>query len=203
MDLVILDWLLNEEDDIEAKVLLKSLRNRTFAPIIIYTDKGKDSPSRYVKEEKLDRIARVLNKSEVKGESVFSEIEQWFAQNPELRIFMRWAHEVENSLNETLWTVYDLEIGGIRALIDLLIPPEILEGHLHITREQDLVDFFGRVLTRKLGNGETFLNLIKNDVEILLKMRENAELDLGKMKAFHSFESIDSPALNLSGQEAF
>lgn len=196
LDLVILDWLLNEEDDIEAKDLLKSLKNRTFAPIIVYTDKGTESPSKYIKEQKLDRIARVLNKSDVKGARVFSEIEQWLTQNPELRIFMRWAHEVENRLNETLWTIHDLEIGGVRALIDLLKPSETLKGHAHITREQDLVNFFGRVLTRKLGSDERFLNLIKNDVEVLLKIREKAELDLDKMRAFHSFERyrLSNPA---------
>lgn len=192
LDLVILDWLLNEEDDIEAKGLLKSLRSRTFAPIIIYTDKGIDSPSSYIKEERLDRIAIVLNKSEVKGENVFKEIEQWLAKNPELKIFLRWAREVEKRLNETLWTVHDLEVGGVRALIDLLKPPQILGGQSHITREQDLVNFFGKVLTRKLVSDETFLSSVKNDVEVLLKIRGGAKLDLEKLKAFHTFERYKS-----------
>lgn len=188
LDLVILDWLLNEEDDIEARGLLNSLRNRTFAPIIIYTNKGKDSPSGYLREQRMDRIARVLAKSEVKGENVITEIERWFAQNPELRIFMRWAHKVESSLNETLWLVHDLEIGGVRALIDLLEVPEVLDRHQHATREQDLVDFFGKVLTRKFGDDRVFLDLIKKDIEVLLEQRKDAELDFNKMKAFHYFE---------------
>lgn len=192
LDLVILDWLLNEEDDLEAKDLLKLMRSKTFAPVIVYTDKGTEIPRAYIKEQNLERIARVLNKSDVKGDKVFDEIEKWLTENPELKIFLRWAYEVESKLNETLWTVHDLEKGGVRALVDLLKPTEIQEGHSHITREQDLVDFFGKVLTRKLGNNETFMKSIKSDVDFLLEMKDKPELDVGKMKAFHSFERYRS-----------
>ena len=192
LDLVILDWLLNEEDDLEAKGLLKLMRSQTFAPVIVYTNKGTETPLAYINEQNLGRIARVLNKSDVKGDKVFDEIEKWLTENPELKIFLRWAHEVESKLNETLWTVHDLEQGGVRALIDLLKPAEIQEGHSRITREQDLVNFFGRVLTRKLGNNETLLKSIENDVDLLLHKKSKVELDVGKMKAFHSFERYKS-----------
>ena len=183
--LVILDWLLDEENDIEARHILKLMKLHTFAPLIIYTDKGREIPDKYVEEEGLKRIAIVLEKATVKGDTVFSEMANWLASNPELRIFLRWAHETRKRLNETLWTIHDLEIGGIRALTELLREPE---ETAHVPHEQDLVNFFGRVLTRKLGNDDEFLRSIKTDIEKLVEARKNVKVDLDKLKTFHGFE---------------
>jgi CheY-like chemotaxis protein len=185
IDLVILDWFLNEEDGSEAKLLLNLLKIHAFAPIIIYTEQDKESPSYYLKQAHLDRVAIALNKSEVKGDIVFNEIKKWLAENPELKIFLMWSNEVKKRLNETLWAVHNLDIGGLRALIELLKTPE---GLAQTTREQDLVDFFGEVLTRKLVLDESFLTSIGAVVEHLLALRQKVELDVDKLKAFHAFE---------------
>jgi hypothetical protein len=188
LDIVIIDWVLSEDNDMEAKTLIDSLKDTLFAPIIIYTDQGKAAPERYLKERKLDRVIRVLDKADVKGDRVFDEIEAWLTENPELKIFMRWAHEVNYKVNETLWTIHDLEIGGLRTLVELLEPTEMIESHSHITREQDLINFFDKVLARKISIHEKYLNSIKNDIEAMLKIREKIELDIEKMRTFHSFE---------------
>ena len=130
---------LDEETDKEAKSFLMFLKNRCFAPIIIYTDKGVESPRYYLEQEKLDRIGTVLDKYEVKGERVIEEVKNWINENIELKILLKWASEIERKINDVLWTVHDLEVGGIRALIDLLQHPP---GESHLPLEKDLTSFF-------------------------------------------------------------
>lgn len=184
LSLVILDWLLDESTDIEAKRLLQLLKCSTFAPVIVYTDKSVIGPNDYIKQSGLNRIAKALNKDDVKCEKVFENINQWLVENPELRIFLRWDYEVEKRKNETLWAVHDLEIGPLRALIELLEPPD---GSFHTTRERDLVVFLGRILTRKLDEDESFSKSIKTEVDELLTRQHNP-VDVDKLGIFHTFE---------------
>jgi len=188
--LVILDWLLDEESDRESRQLLFFLKNHAFAPVIIYTDKGKEAPSYYLMKSHLNRIAMTLDKSEVKGEIVIGEIKKWLDANPELKIFLMWDNEVKRRLNQTLWAIHDLEIGGLRALVELLKTPD---GFPLTTRERDLVDFFGGVLTRKLIVDEKFLKSIETIIENMLTLREETGVDLSKLKTFHAFERYKAP----------
>lgn len=181
LSLIILDWLLDEQTDVEAKRLLQLLKLSTFAPVIVYTDRSVDGPNEYITKEGLSRIVKAFNKDDVEGERIFSEIESWLTKNPELKIFLRWDYEVEKRLNETLWAVHDLEVGGLRALVNLLKPPGC-----HTTRERDLVVFLGRVLTRKLDD-ENFSKSIKKEVNELLAM-QNVPIDINKLRVFHTFE---------------
>jgi CheY-like chemotaxis protein len=192
INLVILDWLLDEESDREARQLLVFLRDHAFAPIIIYTDKGKEAPSYCLIESHLNRIAMTLDKSEVKGEIVIGEIKKWLDANPELKIFLMWDNEIKKRLNQTLWTIHDLEIGGLRALVEFLKTPE---GSPIITRERDLVDFFGGVLTRNLLVNKEFLEEISSIIDSMVELRQQVDLDLAKLKAFHSFERYKAPGL--------
>ena len=204
LDVIILDWLLNEEDEIEAQELLSYLRKRTFAPIIIYTDKGTESPSLYLKEKKLDRMAIVFNKSEVKGDSLFKEIGTWLLKKPELHIFLRWSRQVEHSLNETLWDIYNLDVNGINSIIKILCA----QGDLsQLTQEEELINFFNRVLSRKFSNQEVLLSKIKEDIQELPKLEKqkivekkekeaaaekNTELGFNELRTFHTFERYKS-----------
>jgi len=190
INLVILDWLLDEESDSEAKRLLGFLRDHAFAPIIIYTDKGKEVPSYYIKKSRLERIAIALDKCEVKGKTVFTEIKRWLEANPELKIFLMWDNEVKKRLNQTLWTIHDLDIGGLRALVELLKTPE---GFPRTIRERDLVDFFGGVLTRNLLVNKEFLDSIATIIEGMIKVRKKVDLDLTKLETFHTFERYKAP----------
>lgn len=190
INLVILDWLLDEESDLEARGLLLSLKERAFAPIIIYTDKGQDIPSHHLRESHLDRIAITMEKSDVKGETVIEEIKKWLDRNPELKIFLIWDNEVKKRLNKTLWTIYDLDIGGLSALVELLKTPE---GWPRTTRERDLVDFFGSVLTRNLLVDKEFLDSMNAVIERMIKLREKFDLDLTKLETFHTFERYKAP----------
>ncbi len=201
LDVIILDWLLNEEDAIEAQELLIFLRKQTFAPVIIYTDKGKDPPRFYLREKKLDRLSIVFNKSEVKGDSLFNEIASWLTNKPELRIFLRWSRQVEHKLNETLWDIYNLNAEGIKAIIRLLYTDDAFS---QLSQEEELINFFSRILYRKLGNHEQLLKLVKADIDALSKNKkkaktttkqiekpeidEKAEYLSEEYKTFHSFE---------------
>ena len=201
LDIIILDWLLDEENAIEAQELLNYMRKKTFAPIIIYTDKGKEPPSLYLRENKLDRMSIVFNKSEVKGENLFKEIGSWLLQKPELRIFLRWSRQVEHTLNETLWDIYNLDVNGIKSIIRLLQTQDDLS---QLSQEEEIVNFFSRILSRKLGNQESLLKLIKQDIQALPKLEEGPkpiekkeeektteekqQLGFDEMRTFHSFE---------------
>jgi len=52
------------------------------APVIIYTNKNKDDPSSYIKDEGLERLVTVMEKKEVQGQSVFAEVGNWLTRNP-------------------------------------------------------------------------------------------------------------------------
>ncbi len=199
VDLIVLDWIMKEEDT-EAKGLLLSLQKKIFAPIIVYTDKGIEGPSGFIKDNNLGRIVRVLDKGSVKGDKVLNELDKWLTQNPELKIFLRWARNVESKLNQALWTIHNLDVGGIRAIINMLDPEE---GVAHDTQEADLENFFTRILTRKLEKDDGLIALIRKDIEALPKQekipkkepKKEEALEEGKSKAgldkirtFHSFE---------------
>ena len=190
LDIIILDWLLDEENAIEAQELLNYMRKKTFAPIIVYTDKGKEPPSLYLREKKLDRMSIVFNKSEVNGENLFKEIDTWLLQKPELRIFLRWSRQVEHTLNDTLWDIYNLDVNGIKSIIRLLNTPDDLS---QLSQEEELVNFFSRILARKLSNQESLLKLIREDIQALPKLEEKTteekqQLGFVEMRTFHSFE---------------
>ena len=189
LNLIILDWLLNEQDDIEAKELLLILRKQTFAPVVIYTDKATRIPSEFIKENGLERIAIVLNKHEVKGDCVFKKLTEWLTQEPELKIFLRWAREVERGLNQTLWSIHDLEIGGVRALIKVFNSKE--EKHLPV--EEELISFFGKILTRQIASDANFLKSIEIEAEALSKKDANLEIDADMLRRFYASERYKMP----------
>lgn len=202
LSLVVLDWRLDDQTSGEAKQLLHLIKKSCFAPIIIYTDQNADDPNQYLEKVGLNRIARAYNKDQVKCQQVFDEIKKWFIAKPELKIFLRWAYEVETRLNETLWTIHDLDADGIRSIISFLEPQDDAS---QLTQEEDLINFFGRILTRKLESNEKLLEVVKTDINAFPKRekkvkkekkqtkektenKNNAQMDSGKIKTFHTFE---------------
>lgn len=192
-DLIILDWFLDEENDDEAKYLLDLLKNQIFAPIIIYTNKGVEGPSLFLKERRLERVTTVLDKAQIDGETVFKEITKWLTNNPELAIFLRWSFEVENKLNNSLWEIHDLEVEGLSALIDLLDQPQ---GESKIPKEKEIINLFDNVLQRKLSNSnEEFFSYVADHISKLQKAKETHPIDVEKLMKFHRFERYKSPIL--------
>ncbi len=183
LNIVILDWYLKADSEINAVKVLALLKDHVFTPVVIYTDKGESGPKEYISKYNLGKIVTVRKKS-VKGEEIFKEISNWLNGNPELKVFLRWAREVERGLNETLWTVHDLEVDGLKALFQLL---EKRPDHYHSSKEKDLVDFLGRILNKKLGKDAILLQNVKNDVKAILALPEITP-DLEKLKKFHRVE---------------
>jgi hypothetical protein len=194
INLIIIDWFLDEDSEAETKLLLDLLKDHTFAPIIVYTDKGIDQPSLYFKEAHLDRVAIALDKAEVKGDTVFEKLTQKLTDNPEMSIFLTWSNEIKKRLSETLWGIHNLDIGGLRALLELLKTPE---GYSKINREQDLIDFFGLVLNRKLVYDDVFLGKMKTIIDELQKKRNDIAIDVNKLETFHAFERYKPSKCNL------
>lgn len=193
-DIIILDWILDEVTDIEAKALLKSMRRRYFAPVIIYSDKGVEGPSHFLKEENLDRIGIVLDKNTIRGEKVIENVKNWLEHNPEIKILLRWAAEIDRRKNHVLWEVHDLEVGGMRALIDVLKykQPDVS----YLSREKDVVFFLEKVLKRKMSDNEPFFETIERYIKELLTEKKAEELNVEKLRAFHHFERYRPPITN-------
>lgn len=190
LSLIILDWRLDEQTSGEAKQLLQLIKKSCFAPIIIYTDQDVNDPQQYLTTAGLSRIAKAYNKDQVRCQQVFDEIKQWFTTNPELKIFLRWAYDVETRLNETLWAIHNLDVGGTRALLELLKPKD---DSLYISIQQDLINLFGKVLMRKLGNDSKLLEAVEKEVNKLLETTENVEVTPEKLQIFQSYEMYNTP----------
>ena len=80
----------------------------------------------------------------------------------------------------------------MRALVEFLKTPD---GSPRTTRERDLVDFFGGVLTRNLVVNKEFLDSIATTIDSMIKLREHVDDDLTKLKTFHAFERYKTPGL--------
>lgn len=191
INFIIIDWFLNEEDSMESKLFITNLSDYLFVPIIIYTKQGMIDPTNFVEERDLGRIVRVLDKTDVNGELIFEEMEQWVQENPELKIFLKWSFEVEKNLNQVLWKIYSLETDGLKSLIGTI---KADEDASYMPVEYDLVGIFIKVLLRKLHDAEKLLKSISGNVCELLD--ESAPLDPKKMEMFHTFERYISPPVS-------
>lgn len=190
IDLVILDWFLNEENSIEAEMIMEELKRNLFVPIVIYTHQGVDHPKEVINQRKLNRIAIALNKADVNGDMVFQKIEEWFEENPELQIFLKWSWEVEKNLGAAQWTIYNLEAGGLKALIEIMKHPE---DSSYVPREQDIIELFGKVLKRHLNYNQEFFTSISVNITNLMEGDPVQMDDLKKLKMFHRFERYKKP----------
>jgi len=191
VDLIILDWLLNEEDSNEAEEILSELKENLFAPIIIYTNKGLDQPKRIIHEKNLDRLTVVLDKYTVDGDQVFNKLEEWFQINPELKIFLKWAWQIEKSMGISLWNIYDLEVNGLKAIIDILSD----QGELSTTPiEREIIYLFQKVLNRNIDKNINLYNSIKVDLTKLKNKPMTSTVDdFEKLRRFHIFERYKEP----------
>lgn len=193
LGIIILDWYLNEEDPFESKLLLDRLRGYVFAPIIIYTKMDTSGPDEFIKERGLERIVRVLGKGDVTGEAIFDEMAGWIKNNPELKIFLRWAYEVEKTLNPVLWIVYDMKVGGLRALLEIM---KCKGDDTSCTpTEYDLSNLFLKALTRELNHSKEFFSSLSEEIQ-KLQGEGSIEVDREKAKRFHEFERYITPPVS-------
>lgn len=193
INFIIIDWYLNEENSMESKLFLSNLSDYLFVPIIIYTKQGTIEPKDFIKERGLERIVRVLDKTDVDGELIFEEMGHWMQENPELKIFLKWSFEVEKNLNHVLWSIYDLETDGLKSLIRTIKADK--DGS-HMPVEYDLVGLFIKVLLRKLNNTEKLFCSISGNVNELSEEAESITLNPEKIKMFHMFERYISPPVS-------
>lgn len=190
LSIIILDWYLNEEDSMESQLILDKLKDYVFAPVIIYTKQSTSDPLTFINDRGLERIVKVLDKWEVTGEAIFDEMQEWIKVNPELRIFLKWAYEVEKTLNPVLWEVYKMEAGGLSALLDIM-KCEVGEAS-YIPAEYDLSNLFLKALTRKLNHSKEFFSSLSNEIQKLQGVG-SIEVDREKAERFHGFERYIKP----------
>ena len=193
INFIIIDWYLNEENSMESQLFISDLSDYLFVPIIIYTKQGAIEPKEFIKERKLERIVRVLDKRDIDGDLIFEEMKHWIQENPELKIFLKWSFEVEKNLNQVLWNIYGLETDGLKSLIGTIKADEDVS---YMPVEYDLVGIFIKVLLRKLNDTEKLFHSISGNVKELLEEAEFISLDPDKIKMFHMFERYISPPVS-------
>lgn len=193
LSIIVLDWYLNEDNPMESQLILDNLKDTVFAPIIIYTKMDRSGPETFIKERGLERVVKVLEKPEVTGDAIFGEMSGWISENPELRIFLKWAYEVEKTLNPVLWKVYEMEAGGLRALLEIM-KCEVGEAS-HIPAEYDLSTLFLKVLTRNLNYKTEFFSSLSEEIK-KLQEEDSVELDREKAKRFHGYERYIQPPVS-------
>ena len=193
INLIVLDWYLDEEDSMEAKQILSDLKSRNFAPVIIHTHQPLEEPQRFLKDRGLERMAVVLEKSRVGGEDVFQALENWIATNLELKIFLKWSYEVEQKLNDSLWEIHDLDRSGLQYVIETIRAKNV--GY-RIPDEYELVSILIKVLSRKLSNSEGFLSSVAASITSMMSSRKPPTTDiLERTKKFQAFERYISPPM--------
>jgi len=193
LSIIVLDWYLNEDNPMESQLILENLKDTVFAPIIIYTKMDRSGPETFIKERGLERVVKVLEKSEVTGDAIFGEMSGWISENPELRIFLKWAYEIEKTLNPVLWKVYEMEAGGLRALLEIM-KCKVGEAS-YIPPEYDLSNLFLKVLTRDLHHKSEFFSSLSNEIQEL-REEGSAEVDREKSKRFHGYERYIKPPVS-------
>lgn len=193
LSIIILDWYLNEEDSMESEIILTELKDYVFAPVIIYTKQGTIGPYTFITDRGLERIVTVMDKGKVTVEAIFDEMEGWIKGNPELRIFLKWAYEVKKTLNPVLWKVYEMEAGGLRALLGIM-KCEVSDAS-YIPAEYDLSTLFLKVLTRNLNYKTEFFSSLSEEIK-KLQEEDSVELDREKAKRFHGYERYIQPPVS-------
>lgn len=193
INVIVLDWYLNEEDSMESKLLLDHVKDNLFAPVLIYTKQSIEEPNSYVKERGLGKTVRVFDKSKVDCDSVFNEMRRWIDENPELKIFLKWSFQVEKTLNAAVWRVHDLELGGLKAVLELAAHEEDAS---HTPAEHDLVGLLLKVLSRRLSHNKDFFASIREDFEELMGSGGHVEADVDTIRMFHEFERYIRPPVS-------
>lgn len=205
LDIIVLDWYMNEDDSTESELLLEKMKTHVFALTIIYTKHAMIGPEEFIKERNLGRIVKVLDKTKLTGDAVFDEITKWIEGSPEIRIFLKCAFGVEKTLNPVLWEVYGMEASGLRVLLESMKPDDEAS---HIRPEHDLTNLFLKALSRKMNCDPIFLRAISDDVKNIVNTTTTtpaphpedgekiAATKVGKAGMFHYFERYIYPLVS-------
>lgn len=156
--LIVIDWYLSDDLSIETQDLIRNLKNKNFAPIIVYTKEDHNAAEKFLQNEKLGRISMVLDKNIVTADRVITEFNMWTLNNPDLRLFMMWAYQAEWSLNSSLWDIHNLSPEGVKYLLSLLKNQSAEVGPLnnedtpsYVPEGVALLNLMARVMARKIS----------------------------------------------------
>ncbi len=127
---VLLDWKLDNEEIIDEGLgglkipstlkeynisenidFLKSLKEKTFTPVFIFTNEEKDTVISELQEHKLYQEDKpnfifIKNKDELAKE-LFSEVEKWIISNPPVYVLLQWNKGYQLAKNRLFWDFYE------------------------------------------------------------------------------------------------
>lgn len=159
--MVILDWLLDDESELDALLCLTKLRETRFVPVVIWTEElGKFHESESeVKARFPEAWFRGLSKSEVNHERLLQELSQWHQQAP-ARLAEQFRQSVATAVEQTLYTLAEQSIDdltkGLKTLIALGDGSDVDMEHA--------ADVMLRLMGRQLYRDTAFTNELKQIV---------------------------------------
>ncbi len=134
LDLVVLDWYLNADNELEARLILKEMTDHLFAPVVIWTKHGEKVNASDIDFPESMMLAR--DKSVVtSAEALVSEIRSWLADKTHIKIALLWGFGVHKDLNKALWNIQNLG-GGDLSLVIGSFERKPLPGQQGLTPEE-------------------------------------------------------------------
>jgi len=108
-------------DPYEANIKFLQEVKKLFAPVFIFTNEGVEFIKGELTKKKLyydDRpnFIFVRSKSDLEGNTLFTEIETWIRENPPIYVLKTWEHEYREAQNRLFAEFYNLNPSWITAL---------------------------------------------------------------------------------------
>ncbi len=160
--MVILDWLLDGESELDALLCLTKLRETRFVPVVIWTEelgKFQESESE-VRKRFPEAWFRGLSKAEVNHERLLQELSQWHQQAP-ARLAEQFRQSVATAVEQTLYTLAEQSVDDLTKGLKTLI--SLGEGYSDVDMEH-ATDVMLRILGRQLYSDTEFTNELKQIV---------------------------------------
>lgn len=161
VQMVILDWLLDGENESDALLCLVELRKSRFVPVIIWTEEIKrfrDAEAE-VKSRFPEACFRGYGKSEVSHERLLAELSKWHQQVP-ARLAEQFRQSVATAVEQTLFLLAEQSIDdlamGLKTLIKL--------GETNAVDMEHATDVMLRLLGRQLYADQAFVGELKRIV---------------------------------------
>lgn len=159
--MIVLDWLLDDENSILAKLCLQKIREKYFVPVMIWTEQlGRfEDEAEEVKKTFPEVCLMARSKAKVGVKDLLDFLEQWYATTP-AKLSSQFRHSIAVSVEESLYRLAEHSeddlARGLKTLISLGERDEIDVEHA--------VDILLRLVGRAISTDESFIEAVHQTV---------------------------------------
>jgi CheY-like chemotaxis protein len=196
LDLVILDWYLASQTPAEALLILKTMSDHLFAPVVIWTKHSSEVEATDLPIPK--SIVLTRDKLVVRtAERLVDEIRKWLSEHRPIKIGLFWSLGVQEDLNRALWDIQTLSGGDLSWIIDSYRRAPIGAESPPPTPQEsarELVLLFLKSLRRNQLRNQTMVERISTEVRAMPRPSDGEPTGAGYEK-LQEFELYVAPQL--------